>query len=430
MRYQEIDPKLFSDNRERLCAKLPPNSLVVLNSNDLLPTNADATLSLRQNADIFYLSGIHQEETILVLFPDAPDPKQREMLFSKETSEHIAVWEGDKHTKESAKKTSGVEHAHWLDAFPAIFRMLMTQAEHVFLNTNEHPRGADAVETRDLRFIRETQRQYPLHDYRRLAPLMAELRLIKSPIEVDLIRKACDITEAGFRRVLKFIKPGVKEYEIEAEMIHEYLSNGSDGFAYDPIVGTGKNACVLHYLENHDVCEDGQMVLMDAASRYANYNSDLTRTVPINGRYSDRQRAVYDAVLRTMRGCAEILRPGIVLKDYQEQAGKMVESELLGLGLLEQKDIDDQDPEKPAYKKYFMHGTSHHMGLDVHDIGDLWAPIQPGMVFTIEPGIYIREENFGCRLENDYLIGEDGNIDLMASIPVEAEEIEELMNEG
>jgi Xaa-Pro aminopeptidase len=430
MRYQEIDSKLFCDNRVRLCDKLPPNSLVVVNSNDLLPTNADATLSLRQNSDIFYLSGIHQEETILVLVPDAPDPKQREMLFTKETSEHIAVWEGDKHTKESGKKTSGIEHVHWLEAFPAMFRMLMTQAEHVFLNTNEHSRAADAVETRDLRFIRETQRKYPLHDYRRLAPLMAELRLLKSPIEVDLIRKACDITEAGFRRVLKFIKPGVKEYEIEAEMVHEYLRNGSDGFAYDPIIGTGKNACVLHYLENHDVCEDGQMVLMDAAARYANYNSDLTRTVPINGRYSDRQRAVYDAVLRTMRGCAEILRPGIVLKDYQEQAGQMVEAELLGLGLLEQKDIDDQDPDKPAYKKYFMHGTSHHIGLDVHDIGDLWAPIEPGMVFTIEPGIYIREEKLGCRLENDYLIGEDGNIDLMASIPVEAEEIEDLMNAG
>ncbi len=430
MRYEPIDPALFVQNRARLREMLPPRSLVVLNSNDLLPTNADGTTLLRQNSDIFYLSGIHQEETVLVLFPDAPDEKHREMLFTRETSEEIAIWEGEKHTKESARATSGVEHVHWADAFPGIFRLLMTQADHVFLNTNEHPRAADAVETRDLRFIRETQRRYPLHDYRRLAPLMAELRLIKGEGEVDLIRAACDITEAGFRRVLGFIRPGVREYEVEAEMAHEYLRRGADGFAYDPIVGSGKNACVLHYVENHDVCEDGEMVLMDAAARYANYNSDLTRTVPVNGRYTERQRAVYDAVLRTMRGCAEMLRPGVVLKDFQEEAGKMVESELLGLGLLEQKDIDDQDPDKPAYKKYFMHGTSHHMGLDVHDIGDLWAPVRPGMVFTVEPGIYIREEGLGCRLENDYLIGEDRNIDLMASIPVEADEIEELMNTG
>ncbi len=428
MRYQKIDPQLFIDNRERLRAELPPGSLVVLHSNDVLPTNADGTMALRQNSDIFYLSGIDQEETVLVLFPDAPDERQREMLFVRETSESIAVWEGEKHSRESAEKTSGIQRVHWVDSFPGIFRNLMAAAEHVFLNSNEHPRAAAEVETRDLRFIHATQRAFPLHDYRRLAPLMAGLRLVKSELEIGLIREACAITEAGFRRLLGFIKPGVTEYEIEAEMIHEYLRRGSEGFAYQPIVGSGKSACVLHYLDNHGTCRDGDLLLMDAAARYANYNSDLTRTVPVNGRFSERQRAVYDAVLRTMRGCAEMLRPGIVLKEYQEASGKMIEAELLGLGLLEQKDIDAQDPDKPAYRKYFMHGTSHHIGLDVHDVGDVWAPIEPGMVLTIEPGIYIREEGLGCRLENNYLITSDGNIDLMADIPIEAEEIEELMN--
>lgn len=428
MRYQKIDPSLFVQNRERLREQLPPNSLVVLNSNDILPTNADGTMLLRQNSDIFYLSGIHQEETILVLFPDAPDEKQREMLFTKKTSELISIWEGDKHTKDSARDTSGIQNVHWTGAFSGILRVLMTQAEHIFLNTNEHARAKDRIETRDLRFIREAMRQYPLHDYRRLAPIMATLRITKSDPEVELISKACEITEAGFRRVLQFIAPGVKEYEVEAELIHEYLRHGSDGFAYDPIIGSGKNACVLHYLENHDTCEDGEMLLMDVAARYANYNSDLTRTVPVNGRFTDRQRAVYEAVLRTMRACSEMLRPGVILKDYQEEVGKLVEAELIDLELISKKDIDEQDPEKPAYKKYFMHGASHHLGLDVHDVGDNWQPVCVGMIFTIEPGIYICEENFGCRLENNYLIGENGNVDLMASIPVEVEEIEDLMN--
>jgi Xaa-Pro aminopeptidase len=430
MRYQKIDPRLFIENRDRLRALLPPKSLAVFNSNDILPTNADGTMRLRQNSDIFYHSGIHQEETILVIFPDAPDEKQREMLFTKETSEVLAIWEGSKHTKQSATETSGIDNIHWLDAFPGILRMLMTQAEQVFLNTNEHARATDRVETRDLRFIRELQRNYPLHDFRRLAPLMTELRAIKSDLEIELISKACAITEAGFRRVLGFIKPGVKEFEIEAELIHEYLRQGSDGFAYDPIIGSGVNACVLHYLENDGICEDGEMLLMDVAARYANYNSDLTRTVPVNGRFSERQRAVYHAVLHTMQACSEMLRPGVILKDYQEEAGKLIESELLGLELITKKDIEDQDPDKPAYKKYFMHGTSHHLGLDVHDLGDTWQPVEEGMVFTIEPGIYIPEENFGCRLENNYLIGKDGNIDLMATIPVEPEEIEDLMNAG
>ena len=427
MRYEPIDPQLFVQNRARLREKLPPNSLVVLNSNDILPTNADGTMLLRQNSDIFYLSGIHQEETVLVLFPDAPDEKQREMLFCKETSELIAIWEGDKHTKESARETSGIDHVHWLDAFPGIFRMLMTQAEHVFLNSNEHARAADQVETRDMRFIRDTQRRYPLHHYHRLAPIMAELRLIKSEIEVGLIQQACDITKAGFERVLKFIKPGVTEYEIEAELLHEFVRRRSDGFAYDPIIGSGKNACVLHYLENHDTCEDGEMVLMDIAARYANYNSDLTRTVPVNGKFTDRQRDVYNAVLRTLRACEEMLKPGVILKEYQEAVGLIVQGELLELGLIEQKDIDEQEEGKEAYKKYFMHGTSHHMGLDVHDIGDTWTPVREGMVFTIEPGIYIREEDFGCRLENDYLITADGTKNLMADIPIEADEIEAMM---
>ena len=429
MRYQKIDSKLFIKNRERLRQRLPKNSLVILNSNDILPTNADGSILLRQNSDIFYLSGIHQEETVLILFPDAPDEKQREMLFTKQTSELIAIWEGEKHTKESAKETSGIQNVHWLDAFPGTLRMLMTQADHVFLNSNEHARATDKVETRDLRFIRELTRQYPLHDYKRLAPIMAQLRITKSELEVELIKKACEITEAGFRRVLKFIKPGVKEYEVEAELIHEYLRHGSDGFAYDPIIGSGKNACVLHYLENHDTCEDGQMLLMDVASRYANYNSDLTRTVPVNGRFTDRQKAVYEAVLRTMRACNAMLRPGMILKDYQEEVGKLVQAELLQLELITQKDIDDQDPQNPAYKKYFMHGTSHHIGLDTHDYGLLEEPMRENMVFTVEPGIYLPNEGFGVRLEDDVVIQKSGEpINLMKDIPIEIEEIEDLMN--
>ncbi len=427
MRHAPITPELFIENRTRLAKLLPPRAIAVLNANDILPTNADGTHAFVQNNDLFHLTGINQEETLLILFPDAPDEKHRAILFLRESNDNIARWEGKKHTKETARAASGIQEVHWLDSFEPLFRLLMKQAGHVFLNTNEHARAADLVETRDLRFIRETQRNYPLHDYRRIAPLMEQLRAIKTDTEIALILKACEITERGFRRLLPFVKPGVHEFEIEAELIHEYLRHRSDGFAYAPIIASGENACVLHYVTNHAPCQDGDLLLLDCAANYAGYNSDLTRTIPVNGRYTPRQRAVYEAVLRVKDEATKMLRPGVLIADYQKEVGKLMESELIGLRLLDRTEVDAQDEDKPLYKKYFMHGTSHHIGLDVHDVGDTTKPITPGMVFTVEPGIYIPEESIGIRLENNIVIGKDTNIDLMASIPVDPDEIETLM---
>ena len=407
MRHAPITPDLFTQNRVRLAKLLPPRAIVVLNANDILPTNADGTHPFFQNSDLFHLTGIKQEETLLVLFPDAADEKHRAMLFLRESNDDIARWEGKKHTIETARAASGIQEVHWLDAFPPLFRLLMKQAGHVFLNTNEHARAADLVETRDLRFIRDTQRHYPLHDYRRLAPLMEQLRAIKSESEIALIQKACEITESGFRRLLNFVKPGVHEFEIEAELIHEYLRHRSDGFAYSPIIASGENACVLHYVTNHGPCQDGDLLLLDCAANYAGYNSDLTRTIPVNGRYTPRQRAIYEAVLRVKDEATKLLRPGVIIADFQKEVGKLMESELIGLRLLDRTEVDAQDEEKPLFKKYFMHGTSHHLGLDVHDVGDITKPIAPGMVFTVEPGIYIPDESIGIRLENNIVIGED-----------------------
>jgi Xaa-Pro aminopeptidase len=401
--------------------------LVIVHSNDIMPTNADGSMGFAQNSDMLHLAGIDQEESILVLFPDAGDEKHREMLFVRETSEYIAVWEGDKLTKEQATERSGIQQVHWLQEFETLFRLVMCQAGQVFLNSNEHPRAKIDVETRELRFVRRCMAEYPLHRYERLAPLMHELRPLKSAGELVPLKEAVRITESGFLRLLKFVKPGVHEFEIEAELSHEFLRNRASGFAYTPIIASGANACVLHYVTNDAVCKDGDMLLLDVAARYGNYNADLTRTIPVNGRFTDRQRAVYNAVLRVFRACCQMLRPGVIIHDYQKEVGKLMESELIGLGLLRKEDVAKQDPEKPLFKKYFPHGTSHHLGLDVHDVGNTWKPIQAGMVFTVEPGIYIREEKLGVRLENDILIGENGNIDLMASIPIEADEIEALM---
>lgn len=428
MRYQPLPSELFVENRRRLSAKLPPGSAVIVNANDLPPTNADGTTTFIQNSDLYYLSGVDQEETLLILFPDAPDPKHREMLFLKETSEHIAIWEGQKLTKELARELTGIQQVHWLTEFDMLFRGVMCQAGPVFLNTNEHPRAVIETDSRERRFIRRCKSEFPLHDYRRLAPLMHELRIIKSPHEVTAIQEACRITGDGFRRLLSFVKPGVMEYEVEAELAHEFIRQRSRGFAYMPIIASGGNACALHYLSNDAPCKDGDLLLLDIAANYANYNSDLTRTIPVNGRYTERQRAVYNAVLRVFRTCCDMLRPGVIIREYQEEVGRLMESELIGLGLIDAAAVKNQDPEKPLYKKYFMHGTSHHLGLDVHDVGATWKPIEPGMVFTVEPGIYIREEGIGVRLENDIVIGSDGNIDLMADIPIEADEIESLMN--
>lgn len=428
MRYQPLPAELYQANRQRLYSLLPPRSLVILHANDVLPTNADGSMGFVQNSDLFHLGGIDQEETVLMLFPDAADPKQREMLFVRETSELIAVWEGEKLTKEQAAERSGIQRVHWLTDFEAQFRLLMCQCDLVFLNSNEHPRATIPTETREMRFTRRCQTEYPLHDYRRLAPLMHDLRSIKQPLELRALSEAIRITEDGFRRLLRFVKPGVHEFEVEAELAHEFIRQRARGFAYTPIIAAGGNACVLHYITNHCQCQDGDLLLLDVAANYGNYNADLTRTIPVNGRYSQRQRQVYDAVLRIFNECRKMLRPGVIIREYQEEVGRLMTSELIGLGLLDRDAVEKQDPEKPLYKRYFPHGTSHHLGIDVHDVGHTWKPVQAGMVFTIEPGIYIREENLGVRLENNILIGPDRNTDLMASIPIEAEEIEALMN--
>jgi Xaa-Pro aminopeptidase len=429
MRYLPIENALFIHNRKEFAAKLKPNSIAVFNSNDIMPTNADGTMTFRQNSDIFYLSGIDQEESILLVYPDFVEEKFREILFLRETNPEIMIWEGNKHTKEEAERISGIQTVMWLSQFEKMFNTLMAQASHVYLNTNEHIRADVKVETRDSRFIKWCREKYPLHKYERAAPIMRDLRVVKSEMEIYLLNTACKITEKGFRRVLKFVKPGVMEYEIEAEYAHEFLRSRSRGFAYQPIVATGSNACVLHYIENNSECLAGDMLLMDVGAEYANYNGDMTRTIPVNGRFSKRQKDVYNAVLRVQRDAIKMLRPGNTMAEYHKEVGRIMETELIGLKLLNQDDVKNQDPLQPLYKRYFMHGTSHHLGLDVHDVGDIYRKFEAGMVFTVEPGIYIRDEKLGIRLENNVVIQENGVMDLMSSIPIEAEEIEELMNE-
>lgn len=430
MRYEKIDPNLFIHNRQNLVKELKPHSVVVVNANDIMPTNADGKMPFRQNSDLFYLTGVDQEETILVLCPDFPEEKYREVLFLRETNEHIATWEGHKLTKEEARAISGIQTVLWTSEFPRLFNtmMVMGNTEHVYLNTNDHYRAEVTVESRDARFIKWCQQKYPLHRYERLAVIMHKLRSVKSQTEIDLLQKACDITGKAFRRVLKFVKPGVREYEIEAEYAHEFLRNGSRGFAYEPIIASGANSCVLHYIENDKVCQDGDVLLLDVGAEYANYNADLTRTIPVNGRFTKRQRQVYDAVLRVQRAAIGMLKPGVVYFDYHKEVQKVMEQELIGLGLLDKTDVKNQDPDKPLLLKYFMHGTSHMLGLDVHDVGNMYQKMRPGMVWTVEPGIYIREEGIGIRIENNVVITENGVIDLMKDIPIEAEEIEEIMN--
>ncbi len=427
MRHAPINSKLFAANRKRVAGRLEKNSLAVVNANDILPTNADGTLVMQPNADLFYLTGIEQEESILLLAPDAFDEKHREILFLREPSEHLKIWEGHKHSKEEASKISGIKQVKWLSEFDTIFRMLMCEAEQVYLNSNEHKRAVIEVETRDARFAKDCQAKFPLHDYRRLARIMHEIRPVKSKYEIDLIKKACGITKAGFLRVLDFVKPGVNETEVEAEFAHEFIRNGAK-FAYTPIIASGANSCVLHYLQNDQKCRSGDVLLLDVASSYANYNSDLTRTIPVKGRFTRRQKQVYRSVLRVITEMIKATTVGKLVKDWQKEAEAMVEEELLKLGLLKPRDIKKQDPDKPALKKYFMHGLGHPIGLDVHDVGFASTELAPGWVMTVEPGIYIPEEGFGVRLENDVLVTADGPVDLMADIPIDPDEIEELMN--
>lgn len=430
MRYQKINQQLFVTNRENLLKEIKPNAVVVANANDVMPTNADGTMRFRQNSDLFYLTGVDQEETILVLCPGFPDEKYREVLFLRETNDQIALWEGHKLTRDEAREATGIKTVLWLGEFNRIFHtmMVMGNVEHVYLNTNDHYRAEISVDSRDQRFIRWCQAKYPLHKYERLAPIMHRLRSVKSKAEITLMQKACDITESAFRRVLKFVKPGVKEYEIEAEYAHEFLRHGSRGFAYEPIIASGPNSCVLHYIVNDQACNDGDVLLLDVGAEYANYNADLTRTIPVNGRFSRRQREVYDAVLRIQHAAMKMLKPGVMYYDYHKEIQKLTESELINLKLIDLEDVRKQHPDKPLFMKYFAHGTSHMLGLDVHDVGNMYHKMVPGMVWTVEPGIYIREENLGVRIENNVVITETGIVDLMRNIPVEAEEIEDIMN--
>jgi len=429
MRHQTIPSTLFTENRARLRERLSSSSLAVVNANDIPPTNADGTTIPVPNSDLFYLSGIEQEESILVIAPDALDEKMREVLFVREPSPHLKTWEGHKLSKSEAQGISGISEVKWLTEFSGVFRRLMCEMDHVYLNSNEHDRAGIEVETREARFVKQVQARYPLHDYQRLARLMHQLRVIKSDAEITLIRRSCGITRQGFLRVLRKLRPDMMEFEVEAELAHEFISRRA-GFAYNPIIASGANACTLHYNQNDQPCRDGELLLLDVAACHANYQSDLTRTVPVNGRFTKRQRQVYDAVLRSLRAVTKAAVPGKLHKDWQREAEAIVQEELLSLGLLKPRDIKRQDPGRPAVKKYFMHGIGHPIGLDVHDVGSLKQPFQPGWVLTVEPGIYIEEEGLAVRLEDTVVVTDGEPLNLMADIPIEAEEIEALMNRG
>ena len=431
MKYLPINAALFITNRESFVQQMIEGALAVFNSNDIFPISADSTMPFQQHRDIFHLSGVDQEESILVLFPSASNPAHREILFLKETSELIAIWEGEKLTKSTAFEASGIKTVYWLQQFPVIFKQVMAECSAIYVNTNEHLRASTIVETREDRFIKTVKNDYPAHRFLKSAPIMHSIRSIKHPIEIELMQTACNITEAGFRRLLGFVKPGVWEYEIEAELSHEFLRNRSKGFAYTPIIASGKNACVLHYIENNQQCKNGDVILLDVAAEYANYSSDLTRCVPVNGRFTKRQKDVYNAVLHVKKEAEKLLLPGVIMADYHKTVGLLMEEQLVKLQLISLNDIKNQKADWPAYKKYFMHGTSHFIGLDTHDVGLWHEPIKAGMVFTCEPGIYIPEEGLGIRLEDDLLVQKTGTpFNLMGNIPLEAEAIEDLMNRG
>lgn len=428
MRYDPVNPALFQFNRKRFMRKMQPDSIAIFQSNDLMPRSGDTFFPFRQNSGLFYLSGLDQEDTVLVLFPDCIKEGFQEVAFIKRTDEHTAMWEGAKLSREEAGAISGIERIYWLDEMDKILHELILLSRRIYLNLNEHDRFQSEVLTRDVRFSKQLMERYPLHKYHRSQPILKKLAMVKSQFEVELIKRSIDITGKAFRRVLEKTRPGMMEYELEAEVIREFIRNGASGHAYEPIVASGRNNCVLHYIQNNQQCKDGDLLLLDFGAEYANYASDLSRTIPVNGQYTPRQRAVYEAVLRVLKGARQMLVPGTTIEEYHKEVGKMVESELLKLKLLDKTDIKNQDEKYPAYKKFFMHGTSHHLGLDVHDLSHRYDPIQAGMVFTCEPGIYIREESLGVRLENDILVTDHGPVDLMADIPIEAEAIEELMH--
>jgi Xaa-Pro aminopeptidase len=427
MKYLPIDTELFISNREKFISKMKPNSMAIFNSNDEMPRNGDQNFPFRQNGDLFYLSGIDQEKTILILYPDCPIPKYREILFCIETNDIIAVWYGHKYTKEEATATSGIKTVVWLSQFESILNELMTNCSNVYLDTNENTRFSSEVPYRELRFSKWLQDKYPNHNYERSAPIVTALRVQKSQIEIDLMKTAIDITDKAFKRLLKYLKPGVMEYEVEAEIDHEFVRNRASGHAYYPIVASGKSACVLHYVENNRICNDGDLLLLDFGAEYANYAADLSRTIPVNGKFTKRQKDVYNATLRVLKQAKKLLIVGTTIDEYHSEVCKMMEKELIGLGLFTEEDVKKQDPNSPLFFKYYMHGTSHFMGMDVHDVGSKQQKLMPGMVFSCEPGIYIPEESIGIRIENDILITENGPVDLMEHIPIEVDEIEEMM---
>lgn len=428
MKVKITNEKLFKQNRQNFSSKIKKNGLAIINTNDEFPRSGDQIYDFKQNPDFFYLTGLNQEQCLLLVFPDCPNPLYREVLFLRQTNEHIAVWEGHKFTKEEAKAISGIDNIYWIEEFWNIFSAIIHYATYIYINTNENDRYAPVVPYKDLRFIEEIKSKYPLHHYERAALIFRELRPIKSDIEVEFTQKACDITNNAFKRVLNFVKPGVHEYEIEAEIIHEFTKQQATGHAYSPIIASGKNACILHYNDNKEQCKDGDVILFDFGAEYANYNADMSRSIPVNGKFTKRQKDVYNSVLHVMKESIKMLVGGTIWNNYHDEVGKIMTTELIKLGLLDKHDVEKQNPNMPAYKKYFMHGTSHHLGLDVHDFASRYEPFAVGNILTCEPGIYIMDEGLGIRLENDILITENGNLDLMAKIPIEADEIEEIMN--
>lgn len=428
MKYQQINNSLFSLNRKNLINALPTNAIAIFHSNDEFPRSGDQIFLFKQNPDLFYLSGIDQEQSILLIFPDCPNPLYREVLFLRQTNDYIKVWEGHKYTKQQAEQTSAIKNVRWLEDFDNILHSIIHYADYIYLNTNENDRYAHTIPYRDIRFIEQIRNKYPLHKYERVAPIMRSLRAIKSDIEVELTQKACNITNDAFLRVLEFTEPGVMEYEIEAEIIHEFIRQASTGHAYIPIIASGNNANILHYNDNNQICKEGDLLLMDFGAEYGNYNADVTRTIPVNGKFTPRQKEVYNAVLHVLNESKKLMIEGAIWNIYQEQVGEIMTEQLIKLGLISIADVKNQNPAYPAYKKYFMHGNTHHLGIDVHDFAGRYTPFAAGNILTCEPGIYIPEEGFGIRLENNILVTKDGNFDLTAKLPIIAEEIEELMN--
>tara|TARA_B100000287_G_scaffold184604_1_gene174575 strand:- start:2469 stop:3767 length:1299 start_codon:yes stop_codon:yes gene_type:complete len=432
MRYKALSSNFYKKNRVNYAEAMLSKSIAVFNSNDIYPISADSTyFPFQQHRDIFYLTGIEQEETILLIYPDADKIKEREILFIKKTDEKIAIWEGEKLSLEKARDLSGIETVFWLSDFEKIFDSIVDKCDKLYINTNEHYRAKVETQTREDRFINWAKKKYPAVKHIKGNLILQRLRSIKTDEELNQIQKACEITKKGFKRILNFVAPGIYEYEIEAEFSHEFIKNSSKGFAYQPIIASGKNNNVLHYVKNNGICKSGDLVLIDVGAEYGNYSSDMTRTIPVSGKFSERQKKVYEAVLKVKNEATKLLSPGTLWKEYHYEVGKIMTSELINLGLLSQFEVKNQNPKDPAYKKYFMHGTSHHLGLDTHDYGLIDDPMKENMVFTVEPGIYLPKEGFGIRLEDDVVIKEKGAVkNLMKDIPIDPNEIEELMSKN